>query len=117
VPAGAILVPGDIDGRGCTLDVRWWPARAEAERHVASESVLRLHLGRPGDQLVLGDWDHDGRDTPGLYDPATGEVDRFDAWAAPDAPVTGVLVTRDAPVGGRARVHRARPGDTILIDR
>jgi hypothetical protein len=37
-------------------------------------------MGDAGDRVVLGDWDCDGDDTPGLYRTATGVVDYFDVW-------------------------------------
>jgi len=40
----------------------------------------RIGLGEPGDQLILGDWDCDGVDTPGLYKPPGGVVQYFDVW-------------------------------------
>jgi hypothetical protein len=40
----------------------------------------RIAIGEPGDQVVLGDWDCDGADTPGLYRTGGGDVQYFDAW-------------------------------------
>ena len=40
----------------------------------------RIAIGEPGDQLVLGDWDCDGVDTPGLYRAGAGDVQYFDTW-------------------------------------
>ena len=115
-PAGAVAVPGDPDGVGCTIAVLWWPDRAEAERPDTSGARHRFSMGRPGDQLLLGDWDGDGRDTPALYDPSAGTVTRFDGWARSGEPLPGAVVTTDAPLGGLARVARSADGDQVEID-
>jgi hypothetical protein len=115
-PAGSVVLAGPLDGDPCPDEVRWWPALADAERRDSAGTVTRFHLGRPGDQLLLGDWDHDGHDTPALYDPGTGEVDQFDAWAAPGAPRLAVVVTRAARHDGVARVVRAATGDSIRVE-
>jgi len=48
---------------------------------VAGPPLTRYRLGRDGDVAMLGDWDCDGRATPALYRPATGEVFLFDGFA------------------------------------
>ncbi len=116
-PAGAVAVPGDPDGVGCTIAILWWPDRAEAERSDASGARHRFSMGRPGNQLLLGDWDGDGRDTPALYDPSAGTVSRFDGWARSGEALPGVVVTTDAPLGGLARVTRSPDADRIEVGR
>ncbi len=106
-----MAVPGDPEGSGCTITILWWPDRAEAERPDPDGTRHRFALGRPGDQLLLGDWDGDGRDTPALYDPSAGTVTRFDGWAAAGASLAGSVVTSDAPVGGLARTDRSSSPD------
>ena len=115
-PAGATAVPGDVDGIGCTVEVVWWADRAEVERPDPSGARLRFTLGRPGDQLLLGDWDGDGRDTPAVYDPVAGTVVRFDGWARPGEALTGTEIRSDAPLGGVARVHRVEGADQVTFD-
>lgn len=107
---------GDLDGTGCTRVVRWDPATTEAT--VAwSASPRRYRLGQPGDQLVLGDWDADGRETPGLYRPTTGEAFLFDGWAEPDAPLPSADVRDTGTTEGRAVVRTAIEGtaDHLII--
>jgi hypothetical protein len=114
-PPGAVPVPGDPEGAGCDVTVLWWPDRAEVERPDPSGARPRFSLGRPGDQLLLGDWDGDGVDTPALYDPATGTITRFDGWARADRPLAGSVVTADAPTHGIAHVLRLPGPDEVDV--
>ena len=107
---------GDPDGVGCTIAVLWWPDRAEADRPDPDGTRHRFAMGRPGDQLLLGDWDGDGLDTPALYDPTSGTVTRFDGWAPSGATLPGAVVASQAPLGGLARTDRGADPDTIAVD-
>jgi Protein kinase domain len=108
VAAGGTLLHGPIGPGGCPGAVAWDPARA-----VASVGGTRFRIGSPGDALLVGDWDGDGRATPALYRPSTGEVLTFGAWPA------GGDVASDppaaAPVGGTARVVRDGPLDRVEV--
>ena len=73
--------PG-VDGDGCDDPVEWRAADAEVAYPGADGTVLRFRVGRPGDDLVLGDWDCDGTATAAVVRPETGETFVFDAWAA-----------------------------------
>ena len=82
---GAVQVEGDPEGDGCpTVGVYRPEAVAGSELMVLSIRIdgdrQRIAIGEPGDQLVLGDWDCDGVDTPGLYRTGAGDVQYFDAW-------------------------------------
>ena len=82
---GAVEVEGDPEGDGCpTVGVYQPETVAGTERMVLSIRIdgdrQRIAIGEPGDQLVLGDWDCDGVDTPGLYRTSAGDVQYFDAW-------------------------------------
>ncbi len=74
-PCPAVTSPlkADVDGDGC-------PSAVAVRENIVEVDGERYQLGRPGDTLVLGDWDCDGRDTPALYRPS-GETFLFDAWA------------------------------------
>ena len=41
----------------------------------------RYEVGRPGDEVVIGDWDCDGTLTPAVLRPSSGEVFIFPGWA------------------------------------
>lgn len=41
----------------------------------------RFEVGRPGDEVAIGDWDCDGTATPAVLRPGTGEVFVFSGWA------------------------------------
>ncbi len=115
VAAGAVAVVGDPAGVGCTVTVVWWPDRAEADRPDSSGARTRFTLGDPGDQLLLGDWNGDGRDTPALYDPQRGELVRFDGWAELGQSLTGSVDPRPVRTGGLAGVVRRAGGDDIEV--
>jgi hypothetical protein len=85
---GAQVVAGDPDGGGCrvfgTYELR--KLAGGTQRMVLTIDVggrpLHVGLGDRGDQVVLGDWDCDGRDTPALYRRTAGLVQYFDVWPA-----------------------------------
>lgn len=60
-------VVADLDGDGCGEVL----SLADGELHTPTG---RYRLGEPGDVLLAGDWDGDGRWGVGLYRPATGAV-------------------------------------------
>jgi hypothetical protein len=93
-PAGLSV---DLDRDGCAESVRWISSRGEMT--VDGHPPSTWFLGRPGDQLVLGDWDCDGLVTPGLHRPSTGESFRFDDWPT-DRAITAVADPLDAPSCG-----------------
>ncbi len=71
----------DTEGRGCVIELGW-----DADARIltvprAEGPPTRYQLGEPGDLLVVGDWNCDGRQTPGLYRPSTGETFTFDGFA------------------------------------
>lgn len=49
----------------------------------------RWTVGRPGDVVLVGDWDCDGERSPAVLRPATGQVWLFAGWAADGAPTAG----------------------------
>jgi hypothetical protein len=101
-PAAAVL-QGDLDGSGCTTVVVWSATLAEA-RVPQPDGEARYLLGRPGDAMLLGDWDCDGTDTPALYRPSTGEVFLFDGWAGGELPVSSDRPRQTRTAGGAATV-------------
>ncbi|MBW3643372.1 MAG: hypothetical protein KY447_10705, partial [Actinobacteria bacterium] len=87
VPPGATLLEGDLDGDGCpSFAVRRGDV-LEVVIDPAEDQPRRYQLGRADDHLLLGDWDCDGIDTPGLYRPSTGEVFYFYEWSRKGAPL------------------------------
>jgi hypothetical protein len=104
------VVRGDPEGDGCdtlgTYQLRG--LRSGRETMILTIDVdgeeSFIGLGEPGDQLLLGDWDCDGADTPGLYKPGRGEVQYFNVW--PETPDQRYLpdTTDSAPAGGNATV-------------
>jgi hypothetical protein len=64
--------PGD--GAGCVV-----PLVVDGTTVLVGDR--RYEVGRPGDLVVIGDWDCDGAATPAVLRPASGEVFVFAAWA------------------------------------
>ena len=116
VPAGAVAVPGDLTGAGCLVTVVWWPDRAIAERPDSAGGYDRFALGQPGDQLVLGDWDGDGRDTPALYSPRSGRISYFDQWAPGNETIDATVVSTDALLDGLAQRQRGDARDVVVVE-
>lgn len=65
----------DIDGDGC-------PDALAIERERVSAAGTTWVVGRPGDAVVVADWDCDGTATVASLRPSTGEVFVFDRWVA-----------------------------------
>jgi len=76
-------IPGapDLDGDRCGDQVSVHDGVVTTPQH-------RYVVGGPGDDVVVADWDCDGRATPALLRAATGEVFLFPGWAEPGRTVT-----------------------------
>ncbi len=98
----------DLDGDGCRSPVTRTGDVLEVEGR-------RYQLGRPGDAVVLGDWDCDGRHTPALYRPH-GEVYFFDTWADEGRPAPA-SARGVQPPNGRPEVRRGADGCDHLVVR
>lgn len=96
----------DIDGDGCVEPVT---VTADGVVQVADE---RWALGRPGDQITLGDWDCDGSATPAVYRQSTGDVFVFDAWADHSRPLE---VDPVGHVPGGVRFGTSRPSCDVPV--
>jgi hypothetical protein len=111
---GAVVLRGDLDGTGCTSEVVWTRTLAEA-RVPQPHGDARYLLGRPGDALLLGDWDCDGTDTPALYRPTTGEVFLFDGWAGGEQPLSSDRPHSSRHAGGTATVASGGGCDRVEV--
>jgi hypothetical protein len=69
-------------------------------------------LGRPGDAVLLGDWDGDGVVTPGLYRPSSGEAVEFASWEPGPEGAAPVVALQLSPGGTPSVVHTGE-GDRI----
>ncbi len=87
---------------------------ATVEGTVVRAAGLTYRVGRPGDHVVLGDWDGDGVLTPAVLHPADGAVFVYRTWPAPDAPVVAAPVTR-VPGATGLRV-RSDPGGADILE-
>ena len=108
--AGALVVRGDVDGDGCAVTGVY---QQQATSQGTTVMVLtipiggvdkRIGLGEPGDQVVLGDWDCDGVDTPALYRRSAGVVQYFDVWPEVTQQTYEPSSSEDVPVGGTAEL-------------
>jgi eukaryotic-like serine/threonine-protein kinase len=87
---------GDFDGDGCPTAVSWVDGVAlidptglpGVDQPAGAGATVRYGLGRAGDDLLVGDWDCDGRDTLGVRHP-DGSATLYDGWPANGAPVAG----------------------------
>jgi len=81
-PAGSsVVLTADIDGEGCASYAVWSDGLLTVPARGARPEAA-YQLGVATDQAVLGDWDCDGRATPGVYRPDSGEAFVFDGWAS-----------------------------------
>lgn len=118
-PTDAQVLDADVDGRGCSLPlvvseeaVDGEPAVVVAVPEPAGELAGRYAVAAGGDQVVVGDWDCDGTDTPGVYRPADGSVYLYDGYGALD-PTSGPVLATD----GTARVVTTPDGcDEVVVD-
>ena len=116
------VLTGDVDGSGCRVWVRFSSATVEV---ASGRRTARWRLGTALDQLLLGDWDCDGTDTPALYEPSTGRVFQFQSWpqrgqrlrsSAPfDSGVLDGTATREA--GDCDTVRVTSPSRTVAVSR
>jgi hypothetical protein len=123
VPATTAACPpvdgfaADVDGDGCPE-----PVSIQGERVTVGMTTWRA--GRPGDLLVVADWDCDGRATVASLRASTGEVFVFDRWERAltvDATtqVDGAIALRavDPDGDGCARLVADRPGrEPVLVE-
>lgn len=123
VPEGATELEGDLTGDGCLHQVVWdgrvmrfWldPTDPAARRYDFSEADGSPAAG----QMLLGDWNCDGVDTPALYRPSNGVVAYF---SEVPGRVSGTATATDDPTGvvdGRASVVRGGDGgcDTVEVE-
>ena len=70
-----------------------WPP-PPADPVIVEADGARYEVGRPGDEVVLGDWDCDGTSTPALLRPSTGDVFVFADWADAGRDITVEATTQ-----------------------
>jgi hypothetical protein len=90
---GAEVFPADVDARDCSVPVAWDGATLLVPR--PDGPPVRYELdAEDGDRMVFGDWNCDGRETPALYRPSSGEVFLFEGFAD-----DGEVTVRGEPSG------------------
>ena len=86
-PGGGALPLADLDGSGCGTPLRWDGTHLHLP--TTADGARTLHLdAQPGDRLLFADLSCDGRDTPVLHRPATGELFVLDQLPAPGRQAT-----------------------------
>jgi eukaryotic-like serine/threonine-protein kinase len=99
-PGNGDAVPADTTGAGCTVDLGWDPDTQVLAVPQGDDEVVRYQLGEAGDVLLVGDWDCDGAQTPGLYRPSSGEVFLFDGFAGPGGELDSGPAQQTGAIGG-----------------
>lgn len=109
-PGGPSAPATDVDGDGRRDRVHVHGQRIEV---VTSGATVVYEVGRPGDQVVIGDWDCDGTATPLLYRPSAGVVHRYDGWPSAAEP----LAPTSAPAARDGTAHVVGEGacDAVVI--
>ena len=106
----------DLDGDGC-------PEAVELGHGWVEVDGRRYRVGRPGNDLAVGDWDGDGTDTFALLQRGSGRLWQFRSWD-PDGAVTaepagdypGAVELTSEPAGGHDRlVLRRRDGSATEV--
>ncbi|MDQ6726553.1 MAG: hypothetical protein M3066_10370 [Actinomycetota bacterium] len=86
-PPVTALLQADVNGDGCPDAIRYADGILEA-------GGRKWSLGQVGDQVATGNWGCQGTRTLALFRPATGELFRFDDWAAAGRDVVATAVAR-----------------------
>jgi hypothetical protein len=105
-----VVLRAALDDPTCAATVWWDRTTAELSVPTADGQRRRYRLGAPDDQVVLGDWDCDGRATPGVYRPATGDTFLFATWPSTTEPEPAVRADSTAVTDGVATVVSSAPG-------
>lgn len=71
----------DLDGDGC-------PDPVEIDGTRVTADGVAFEVGQQGDRVKVADWNCDGRATPALVRPGTGEIFVFSEWVESDGPVS-----------------------------
>ncbi|CAN5558051.1 hypothetical protein BH24ACT4_BH24ACT4_25710 [soil metagenome] len=118
VPPGAEELTADFAGDGCPTQVVW-DGQVMRFRADASESRPRSYQvaaeGGPG-QLVIGDWDCDGADTPAFYQPGTGRVAYFSEVPEREGGEVEARTEDSGVVEGRAELVVGQDGDCDRVE-
>jgi hypothetical protein len=104
----------DVDGDGCADVVFVRNGVVSIPAGVLAARAVTFEVGAPGDVVVLGDWDCDGSDTPGVYRPATGAIALFTRWPAAGSPAPPA-VRAAGRVNGTATVVRHGRCDELVV--
>lgn len=115
-PAAAVLpavgaAVADTEGDGCGRTVE--RASDGTVEVTGPGGTSRYAIGAHDDVLLIGDWDGDGRQTPGVYRPTDGTLHLFDRWAARDN-----LVSAGTPTGvvdGVVHLERDAGRDVVSV--
>lgn len=91
-PSAADGLQADVDGRGCSLPITVTPGPKSTILGLPAEAgplAGDYRLEGPPVDVVVGDWDGDGVDTPAITVDATGVVFAFEAWGAGQSAAIG----------------------------
>jgi hypothetical protein len=110
VPAcpGSPPTGADTDGDGCA------DGTPIVDGHTVTVGDVSFTLGRPGDRVLVGDWDCDGLATAVMVRADSSSLWHFSEWTGPDQTITADLIRTDvAPSTVRARAAAGGCDDLI----
>lgn len=88
----------DVDGRGCSLPLAVSVQRVDGQQaavlavpDAAGDVAGRYAVARAEDQILVGDWDCDGVDTPGVYRPTDGAIYQYRGFGMLEPDDAGTL--------------------------
>lgn len=115
--AGARRAEADLRGDGCLVPVRWDGQVLEVawEPGTAPRRYRIRSAGAVTGELLFGDWDCDGADSPALHHPASGFVSYFARLPERIGAPLAAVRREQAEPGGAARVVRGPGCDRVAV--
>jgi len=122
VPPGAEETTADFNGDGCPVQVVWDGTVMRFRLKESDRRPRRFEFEsaqRGSGQLLIGDWDCDGTESPAYYQPATGSVAYFPYVPERERAEVEATIDESGVTDGRAQVVDGTDGgddcDTVEV--